>query len=252
MNITEPRQPDPLSLYVDTHLARARDSFRAEELAWFTTGAPHEELNGVLYATAATVDDALQRLAGVQALWHSWPERPEFDVEAQLRDRGFRFVEEEPVLTQQLDPQREVAAAPYQGAATIRLVDTEHDLATWEEIWTGGASQPATHRALALAGLGASRSAHHLLAEVDGVAVGCGAAVVAGSTLAVEHIVTAASHRRRGIGSQLTEAALTLGREYGAKNAILTASPDGAGIYERLGFERREPVRRFITPAAHE
>lgn len=242
--------PDALALYVDTHLARAARSFQSERLAWFQTGATHEELNGMLYATAADLSVAGAELAGVPALWHSWPERPEFDVEALLRARGFQFVEEEPIMTRPLDRTSVAAQSAPWAAAVVRPVETERDLAAWEEIWTGEAPNPATLRALASAGLGANRTVHHLLAEVDGVAVGCGAAVVAGRTLAVEHIVTVASHRRRGIGSQLTEAALAVGRSHGARHAILTASPDGAGIYERLGFERREPVRRFVAPTA--
>ncbi|GAA2832361.1 acetyltransferase (GNAT) family protein [Leucobacter komagatae] len=242
--------PDAFSLYVDTHLARAGDATRSTALAWFRTGAPHEELNGVLYATAAALGDAVAEFGRTPALWHSWPERPEFDVEAQLRARGFEFVEEEPVMTLALGSGSGSPSTARPGPATVRPVETERDLAAWEEIWTGEAPNPVTLRALASAGLGTDRTVHHLLAEVDGVAVGCGAAVVAGRALAVEHIVTAASHRRRGIGSQLAEAALAVGRSHGVRHAILTASPDGAGIYERLGFEAREPVRRFIAPAA--
>ncbi|MFP3393605.1 GNAT family N-acetyltransferase, partial [Brevibacillus sp. SIMBA_076] len=99
--------------------------------------------------------------------------------------------------------------------------------------------------ALAAVGLGDGRAVTHLLAEVDGVAVGCAAAVVAGDAVAVEHIVTAASHRRQGIGTRLTVAALETGRRLGAATAVLTASPDGAAIYRRLGFVERDTVRRF-------
>ena len=205
----------------------------------------------MLYANAAALGDAVAEFGSMPALWHSWPERPEFDIESQLRARGFEFVEEEPIMTLALGSGAGAITAALPGPASIRPVETERDLAIWEEIWTGEAAHPATLRALASAGLGADRTVHHLLAEVDGAAVGCGAAVVAGRALAVEHIVTAASHRRRGIGSQLTEAALAVGRERGARHAILTASPDGAGIYKRLGFVAREPVRRLVAPAEY-
>ncbi|GAA1315788.1 GNAT family N-acetyltransferase [Leucobacter albus] len=239
---------DALSLYVATHIARANDAHRSNELAWFRTGAPHEELNGVLYATAAAVGDAVVEFAGVAALWHSWPERPEFDIEAQLRARGFSFVEEEPVMVMSLARSAAASVTESAGPACIRRVETAPDLAAWEEIWSGEESNPATLSALAAAGLGSDRTVHHLLAEIDGVAVGCGAAVVTGAALAVEHIVTSPSHRRRGIGSQLTAAALAVGRQLGADHAILTASPDGERLYERLGFVRREQVRRFAPP----
>lgn len=225
----------------------------------------------MLRATAGRIDDALDALTYLPALWHSWPHRPAWNIEDELTARGFVFEEEEPLMTLRIPPaknaqtdtgpalapaQASAAAAhkaprplqPSPGPASIRLVDGEEALLAWEELWTGSASDPAVHAALAAAGLGTHRVAHHFVAEVDGSLVGCGAAVVARATVAVEHIVTAATHRRRGIGAQLTGAALAIGRDHGATTAILTASPDGAALYHRLGFVDREPVRRFVAP----
>ena len=50
--------------------------------------------------------------------------------------------------------------------------------------------------------------------------------------------------RRRGIGTAMTVAALDLVRRQGGRHAVLTASPDGFGIYERLGLETVATVRR--------
>ncbi|KIP51620.1 GNAT family N-acetyltransferase [Leucobacter komagatae] len=227
----------------------------------------------MLRATAGRIDDALDALTDLPALWHSWPHRPAWNIEDELTARGFVFEEEEPLMTLRFPPAKNaqtdigpaVAPAPARaaavagkkaphplesplGPASIRLVDGEEALLAWEELWTGSASDPAVHAALAAAGLGTHRVAHHFVAEVDGSLVGCGAAVVARATVAVEHIVTAATHRRRGIGAQLTGAALAIGRDHGATTAILTASPDGAALYHRLGFVDREPVRRFVAP----
>lgn len=224
----------------------------------------------MLRATAGRIDEALDALAGVPALWHSWPQRPHWNIEAELTARGFAFEEEEPLMTLRIAPAQgtqadtgpEIAPAatvsavadraprPLQsspGPASIRLVDDEDVMLAWEELWTGSAPDEAVHAALAAAGLGTHRVAHHFVAELDGRVVGCGAAVVAGTTVAVEHIVTAATHRRRGIGAQLVGAALSIGRDRGAVTAILTASPDGADLYRRLGFVDREPVRRFVA-----
>ena len=57
-------------------------------------------------------------------------------------------------------------------------------------------------------------------------------------------------HRGRGIGTALTSAVLAAGRDAGASIAVLTASPDGAGIYRRLGFAEQRVVRRFATGEA--
>lgn len=44
----------------------------------------------------------------------------------------------------------------------------------------------------------------------------------------------------------MTIAALDLVRRQGGRYAVLTASPEGFGIYERLGFETVATVRRFL------
>lgn len=61
-------------------------------------------------------------------------------------------------------------------------------------------------------------------------------------------VATAASHRRRGIGTvvtaALTEHALVDGR---CRSVSLQATPAGAGVYEALGFVGVEPYDRFIV-----
>ncbi|NUU07824.1 GNAT family N-acetyltransferase [Leifsonia sp. C5G2] len=187
-------------------------------------------------------------MAGRPALWHSWPGDDRHDVEGQLVRRGFRFVEEEPLMV------LEIASTPAGPAAppgiTLHEVDDDTGLRTWVRVWSGAAPDPAVVSALATAGLGDGRRVHHLVAVLDGRAVGCSAAVLAGDAVAVEHVVTEPSHRGRGIGSALTAAAVEAGRAAGARRAVLTASPDGAGLYRRLGFEEQGTVRRFAAPGA--
>nr|WP_236593853.1 GNAT family N-acetyltransferase [Burkholderia gladioli] len=50
-------------------------------------------------------------------------------------------------------------------------------------------------------------------------------------------VSTASDQRRRGLASAAMHAALTLARERdGVRRAALQASPDGLGVYRRLGF----------------
>jgi hypothetical protein len=44
----------------------------------------------------------------------------------------------------------------------------------------------------------------------------------------------------------MTAATMALASERGHEHAVLTASPDGAGVYRRLGFEVVCAVRRFL------
>ena len=45
----------------------------------------------------------------------------------------------------------------------------------------------------------------------------------------------------------MTVAALELVRRQGGRYAVLAASPDGLGIYARLGFQTVATVRRFLA-----
>jgi len=239
--------PSVRSLFVATHLVRGGQAADDGGLAWFHTGAPHEELGGVLLARPDRIDEAVDALAGRPALWHSWPGSADADIEDDLLGRGFRFVEEEPVMVLDLHALGRTPAAP--SGLELREVDDHAGLASWVRVWSGTEPDPAIVTALATAGLGTGRSVHHLIATLDGAPVGCSAAVAAGGAVAVEHVVTDARHRGRGIGTALTSAALRTGLAAGARHAVLSASPDGAGLYRRLGFVQRDTVRRFAAAA---
>jgi ribosomal protein S18 acetylase RimI-like enzyme len=63
--------------------------------------------------------------------------------------------------------------------------------------------------------------------------------------VAVHYVATPAAFRRRGLASRLVKAALRDARDAGAVTATLQASPDGLGVYERLGFRRVGMLRAF-------
>jgi ribosomal protein S18 acetylase RimI-like enzyme len=59
----------------------------------------------------------------------------------------------------------------------------------------------------------------------------------------IEDVITDEAARGQGVGTALTQEALRLARERGARTVDLTSRPsrEAAGrLYERLGFERRE------------
>lgn len=233
---------DARELFVRTHLVRASRLGSDDGIAWFATGAPVDELNGVLLAEPGRIAEAAGAVAGLPALWHSWPGDERFDIESELLALGLGFVEEEPLMTLPLaDAGRPGAPA----GLRIRRATSQKDLRAWAAVWLGAAPEPTVVAALA-----AAPTARYLLAETADGAVGCAAAVTAGDAVSVEHVVTDAAHRGRGIGTALTSAVLAAGRDAGASIAVLTASPDGAGIYRRLGFAEQRVVRRFATGEA--
>jgi ribosomal protein S18 acetylase RimI-like enzyme len=80
----------------------------------------------------------------------------------------------------------------------------------------------------------------------DGSPIGTGYVWCSDDGMAsVQYIVTLPDFRRQGIGRALTLHALQLAHERGCTTAVLTASPSGRGLYERLGFVEFGIIKTF-------
>lgn len=66
--------------------------------------------------------------------------------------------------------------------------------------------------------------------------------------VSVQYVATEARFRRRGLAAQVVAGALAQAREAGARTATLQASPDGRGVYERLGFRTVATLIASVTP----
>ena len=96
--------------------------------------------------------------------------------------------------------------------------------------------------------LAAGRGAWYV-ALADGEVVGSCGVVVTGGRGRFQDVDTAEPHRRRGICSRLVvEAAHRAAEDYGADRLVIAADPDyhALGLYESLGFERRELVSGVV------
>lgn len=235
-----------LELLMRAHEVRAPRTSQSSDLAWVKTNAQHEERNLVLWSTTEHIDEANAVFGEVPALWHSWPNHSEYNIERKLEERGFLFVEEEPVMV--VDLRSAVDHVYYPPWMQIRVADTEAELAQWARVWAG--SQPSDPLLFSIApfGLRPNRAVVHLLAEVQGETIACSATALAGDVAAIEHVVTVENYRRQGVGAAMTVASLECARDLGARTAVLTASPEGEGIYRRLGFVEVDRVRRFRYP----
>jgi len=69
-----------------------------------------------------------------------------------------------------------------------------------------------------------------------------------GDDVSIQYVATEATHRRRGLASQLLRAMLAAARDDGRHSATLQASPDGLPVYERLGFRRVTTLRGYLRP----
>jgi ribosomal protein S18 acetylase RimI-like enzyme len=86
-----------------------------------------------------------------------------------------------------------------------------------------------------------------LLARIDGVIVGALTLVVfpipSGLRARIEDVVVDTAARGRGVGARLTERALEIAHELGARTVDLTSRPareTANRLYERMGFARRD------------
>jgi ribosomal protein S18 acetylase RimI-like enzyme len=203
------------------------------------TRVPYEGFNAVVSSAPGPVEAAFDFVerANVPLLWHVWPGAR--SVEPLLLARGFSFYEEEPAMV--AAPDGGLPGPPPRLAITP--VTDVGELALWVRILTGSSDAGFVDGVVAL-----RRAAGfaHLLGRVDGEAVATAAVFTGSAAGEVQHVVTRRDHRRRGIGTAMTAAALRLVREQGHRQAVLTASPDGVRIYERLGFRRVADVRRFL------
>lgn len=71
-----------------------------------------------------------------------------------------------------------------------------------------------------------------------------------GDDASVQYVATDAAYRRRGLAARVVGAALTEAWADGLRTATLQASPDGYGVYERLGFRTVTTLRASIAQAA--
>jgi ribosomal protein S18 acetylase RimI-like enzyme len=239
-----------------------------DELRAVTTGLDDGEWNGVYRARpepgtapASLVARATALFAGRPFTWHLGSDSDPA-VEAALANLPFE--EQEPGMVATLDDR--CATLPTAPAGVqLAAVATDEQLRTWVEVLAGGPGheQLAVVRGPAALGGPASPSAPvpapapaptparahvaapHVLALLDGHPVGCAAVFLTGVGAVVDHVTTARTARNRGIGTLLTRWALATAYRRGQRVALLTASPQAQGIYERLGFRTVSVVRRY-------
>jgi GNAT superfamily N-acetyltransferase len=88
-------------------------------------------------------------------------------------------------------------------------------------------------------------------ARQDGVAIACGSVLIDGDLAGIYGMVTAETHRARGVAAAIVSALLNAARSAGATCAYLQVSADNAvarRVYSKFGFRdcyaywyRREP-----------
>jgi hypothetical protein len=83
---------------------------------------------------------------------------------------------------------------------------------------------------------------------VEGEAVAAAEVTIGSGVAGVYGVSTRAAFRSRGYGTAMTARPLIDARAAGCRTAILQASPDGAGIYARLGFAPFGQITEYKPP----
>lgn len=83
------------------------------------------------------------------------------------------------------------------------------------------------------------------LRYVDGEPAACGQLLRSGTVAGVYTVGVRTSFRRRGLGTAVTDAVLTAGRDQGCAIGALQASPMGEPVYDRMGFDTVTQYHRF-------
>jgi GNAT superfamily N-acetyltransferase len=89
-------------------------------------------------------------------------------------------------------------------------------------------------------------------AREDGRTVGVATGLMTDETIGIYNVATLADYRGRGIGSAVTTAVMSEGRERGCTNAILHTSAMGRSVYERLGFVMVCPTTQWVWMPSEE
>lgn len=88
---------------------------------------------------------------------------------------------------------------------------------------------------------------HTYVCEEDGEVIGTGAATSYGRRTGwLGVIAVAPAHRGRGLGKALTQWGIEALRSRGAESILLTATPAGRPVYEKLGFVAGRPYLAFM------
>ena len=217
-------------------------------VSWIIGNCPIDYHNAVVRAELAPedadeeIEASLERMRahGVPGSWHVGPSMRPLDLGERLLAHGFEYGGDDIGMAADLSALPEEVPAPE--GFTVDRVRDEAGLATWVETlgsgfgegpveaeWVGGA-----YRKL---GFGDEGQLRHYLGRLDGEPVATATLYFSAGVAGVYFVFTMQRARRRGIGAEITRAALLEARGLGYRSGVLGSSEMGYPVYRRLGFE---------------
>ncbi|KPI14368.1 GCN5-related N-acetyltransferase [Actinobacteria bacterium OK006] len=242
---------------VSRQLANAREYWlgygtqeqRRKDYFLYRSGVADAQLNGVVSFNGKRVADELteieRTLSGLPWLWWVGPDSNDRTA-ADLAEHGYREVGAMPVMAIRLDSVRD---APAPTGLEIKQVGSAPELTDWVRSYTSAFGIQAGREDIVHLESTRSEASDTLVrfsGYVDGQLVGTAALYNHDEVAGIYVVSTLKEFRGRGIGTELTAAALNAGREQGLRIGSLQASSMGVPVYERMGFEEVARYRLFM------
>lgn len=176
---------------------------------------------------------------GLPWMWWVTPSHTSPELESVLEARGLHR-EEVPGMYADL------AAAPQVAEVEGLTIEETTDASAFIDVMQTGFGLPDMVREPMTAVMDQFAEAINLIGSIDGRAVACGTAYLAGPTAGLYNIATVEDARGRGIGYAVTLALMESGRRAGAQHAVLHSSEPGRPVYARAGFVEVCPVPQYV------
>ena len=231
-----------------THLCRApRGEIDQEpELVRVLTGLPHPLFNGVFRAQLASdgingrINAALApfKEQGLPMFWWHGPLTRPAALGARLEARGLSSLGAMPGMAANLHAFDAAVSTP--DGFSIETVADHETLRQWGQVTNRSFGMPEAVNAgwLNLArGAGLDLPLRYYLGRWNGAPVAASLLFLTRGVASVMAVATAKDARRQGTGAVITLAPLQAAREMGYRIGVLSASPMGLSVYQRLGFQ---------------
>jgi ribosomal protein S18 acetylase RimI-like enzyme len=207
------------------HLDGGADERIAEVLAWF-------------------------REKSVPWRWIVGPVTVPADLGPRLVTAGMRAASDHPGMVLRLDRMRD--ETPDLPGLEVREVLDERDFSAWADVqretWgLNDESDQAWRDAHLRLGFDAGKPLRNFVAFVDAKPVGGAAVFFAEGVAGIYNVAVVPAARGRGIGREVTLAALRAARALGYSLSTLASSDLGLPVYERIGYEEVCRIRVYVV-----